>query len=118
MAWNELDLLKFRIDKIRFSSIATDMQKNSCVVVPPALVRKLLAELGCHVPEGEDPDIFFVVREDEYEELKSAAAANSRARESAEPHAVLLLGCSPSVALTEEMARHRFEVAARNHNEN
>lgn len=121
-AWNDLDLLKFRIDKIRFSAIAVGMRKDAGVEIPPATIRKLLADLGCTVPEDEDPDIYFVVREDEYLEMKSAANKVPKRRslvpeEQVEPHPVLLLGSSPSVALTEEMARHRFELAARNHTE-
>jgi hypothetical protein len=111
MAWRDLDLLKFRVDKIRLSAIAPEMRKYSGVPIRRDEIIKLLGELGCNVPDGEDPDIFFVVRADDYEEIKAPAP------EGEEPIATALLGRSPSVALTEEMVRHRFEVQVKNHNE-
>jgi alkanesulfonate monooxygenase SsuD/methylene tetrahydromethanopterin reductase-like flavin-dependent oxidoreductase (luciferase family) len=107
MSWRELDLLKFRVDKILFSDLAKEFHK--ALGMSAGKLRQFLAELGVTFGAEEDPELFYVVVQEAYEDMK--------ADQRREPTPGTLFGISPSVALTEEMARHRFEVKIKNHNE-
>lgn len=108
MDWQNLDILKFTVKCVPFQSLAREFRV--ALGMEQSQLRRLLTELGLAFPEDQDnPDIYFVVTQDEYEDMKSY--------QKREPSMSALLGASPSVALTEEMARHRFEVRVKNHNE-
>jgi hypothetical protein len=72
---------------------------------------------GIEIAESTDPELFFVVRAEDYKTLKQAINQKRKRKEKeCEPDLATLFGMSPSIALTKEMAKHRFEVLIQNHN--
>jgi hypothetical protein len=123
----EIDLCKYRINSIKWFDLLGRYWKY--YQVNKEKMRMMLCNLGVVIPEGEDPEIFFIVRKEDYDNAKVVCnkgrkkpTGNSmvdfcNGAKAIEPDAAMLFGISPSIALTHDMAKHRFELAVQNYNE-
>lgn len=78
-------------------------------------------QLGIIVDPTQDQELFFVTREEDYAEAKEVTNKRPGMRRKAfgdeiEPDMAVLVGRSPSIALTHEMAKHHYELLISNHN--
>lgn len=116
MSQYDLDILKYRIESISFEKLAAHYWNRYGIM--RTHLRKLIGDMGVTLTEEGDPELFFVVRQTDYNDLKAGLnrKRERRDQEEVEPTLPELFGFSPSIALTRDMAKHRFEVIVQNHN--
>ena len=112
----ELDLVKYRIEKAPYITIARLMRGMGC---GDSNLKVLLKKAhGIVVFPGDNPDIYFVVTEETMKQI-AQDMENNKSEGDARAHVILGLkiGTTTCMGLSEEQCKENWEQMIRRHNE-